>query len=53
MKIPLASFVKDPYYTPPEAQLGHPMDFSKVTGMNFGPQAYGAGDLWVGPVTSE
>jgi sialate O-acetylesterase len=53
VKIPLASFVKDPYYTPPEAQLGHPMDFSKVTGMNFGPQAYGAGDLWVGPVTSE
>ena len=53
VKIPLSSFIKDPYYTPPEAQLGHPMNFSKVTGMNFGPQASGAGDLWVGPVTSE
>jgi hypothetical protein len=29
------------------------MDLSSVGGMNFGPQAVGAGDLWVGPVGME
>ena len=53
IKIPVASFAKDPYYTPPNAELGHPMDLSKVNGMNFGPQAYGQGDLWVGPLSTE
>lgn len=53
VKLPLSSFVKDPYYTPDNAQPGHPMDLSHVSGMNFGPQAPGAGDLWLGPITAE
>ncbi len=51
VKVPLSSFVKDPYYTPDNAELGHPMDLSKVNGMNFGPQATGTGEMWVGPVS--
>jgi len=53
VRVPLASFKKDPYYTPPEAVPGHPMDLSGVNGMNFGPQAVGKGELWVGPVRAE
>jgi hypothetical protein len=53
IKISLSDFEKDPYYTPPEAQLGHKPDFSSVSGMNFGPQAKGKGELWIGPVAAE
>ncbi len=53
VRVPLSSFVKDPYYTPDNAEMGHPMDLSKVNGMNFGPQASGQGELWIGPVSGE
>src|SRR5579883_2938992 len=50
VSIPLNSFRKDPYYTPPDAVLGHPMDLTKTNGMNFAPQMPGAGVLFIGPV---
>ncbi|HUO58619.1 MAG TPA: carbohydrate binding domain-containing protein [bacterium] len=53
VRIPVVSFIKNPYYTPPNAELGHPMDLSKVNGMNVGPQADGAGEMWIGPVSAE
>ncbi len=53
VRVPLSAFVKDPYYTPDGAQPGHPMDLSRVQGINFGPQAPGEGDLWVGPLSLE
>jgi len=48
--IPLNSFRKDPYYTPPDAVLGHPMDLTKTDGMNFAPQMIGSAVLFIGPV---
>jgi hypothetical protein len=48
--VPLSSFQKDPYYTDPTAILGHPMDLTKTSGMNFQPNLAGANTLWVGPV---
>jgi sialate O-acetylesterase len=53
IKISFSDFEKDPYYTPPNAEPGHPMDFSQVSGMNFGPQAKGKGEIWIGPVLAE
>jgi len=50
ISIPLNSFRKDPYYTPPGAVLGHPMDLSKTSGMNFAPQMVGTGTLFISPV---
>ena len=50
VSIPLNSFRKDPYYTPPEAVLGHPMDLSKTSGMNFAPQMVGGGVLMISAV---
>jgi methionine-rich copper-binding protein CopC len=48
--LPLASFQKDPYYTPPEAITGKPMDLSEVKSMNLAPQTAGVVGLMVGPV---
>jgi hypothetical protein len=48
--VPLGSFNKDPYYTPPDAVPGHPMDLSETKGMNFAPQNHGPSVLTVGPV---
>ena len=50
--VPLASFAKDPNYTPPDAIPGHPMDLSKVSNLNFSPQTVGAGVVYIGPVES-
>lgn len=50
VNIPLGSFVKDPYYTPPDAVPGHPMDVSAVSGMNFSAQNPGKSVLSIGPV---
>lgn len=43
VEVPLSSFAKDPYYTPPQAVLGHPMDLSKTSSLNFQPQIAGSG----------
>ncbi len=51
--IPLSSFRKDPYYTPPDAITGHLMDLSKTSGMNFAPQMVGAAVLFFGPVETD
>src|SRR5581483_4489613 len=51
--VPLASFVKDPYYTPPNAIVGHPLDWSKVGNLNFSPQVKGESIVMVGPVSAE
>lgn len=50
--IPLSSFQKDPYYTPPDAVAGKPMDLSELKGMNFAPQMPGKLEVSVGPVQS-
>ena len=52
VEVPLSSFIKDPYYTPPQAVLGHPMDLSKVSNLNFSPQMQGAAVIEIGPVES-
>ncbi len=46
----LAAFTKDPYYTPPDAIAGHPMDFSKISNLNFSPQMTGASVVEIGPI---
>ncbi len=48
----LSSFTKDPYYTPPDAIAGHPMDLSKVGNLNFSPQMPGASVVCIGPVST-
>jgi hypothetical protein len=53
VSIPLASFRKDPYYTPPDAITGHLMDLSKTSGMNLAPQMAGAAVLFFGPVGTD
>lgn len=50
VNIPFASFKKDPYYTPPDAVLGHPMDLTHTTSMNFQPGVTGTNVLWIGPI---
>ena len=52
VEVPLSSFIKDPYYTPPQAVLGHPMDLSKTSNLNFSPQVQGASVVEIGPVES-
>ncbi len=48
--VSLAAFIKDPYYTPPDAIAGHPMDFSKISNLNFSPQMTGASVVEIGPI---
>ncbi len=50
--IPFSSFKKNPYYTPPGAVPGHPMDLSKTSGINFQPQMVGATTILIGPIES-
>ena len=50
VNIPFASFKKDPYYTPSDAVLGHPMDLTHTTSMNFQPGVTGTNVLWIGPI---
>ncbi len=52
VNIPFASFSKDPYYTPPDAIAGHPLDMSKVGNLNFSPQVDGTSVLLIGPIES-
>jgi hypothetical protein len=46
----LSSFTKDPYYTPPDAIAGHPMDLTKVGNLNFSPQMQGASVVLIGTI---
>jgi len=50
VEVPFASFIKDPYYTPPTAIAGHPMDLSKCQNLNFSPQMDGTSVVLIGPV---
>ncbi len=52
VQVPLSSFSKDPYYTPPDAIAGHPMDLSKTSSLNFQPQMSGAAVVEIGAVES-
>jgi hypothetical protein len=52
VNVSFASFIKDPYYTPAGAVLGHPIDWSKTTNLNFSPQITGASVVEIGPVES-
>lgn len=50
----LAAFIKDPYYTPPTAIAGHPMDLSKISNLNFSPQVQGSPVVVsIGPVETQ
>lgn len=48
----LSAFTKDTY-TPPDAIAGHPMDFSKISNLNFSPQMQGASVVLIGPVETD
>ncbi len=50
ISVPFSSFVKDPYYTPPGARLGRPMDLTKTRNLNFMPKTVGESVLEIGPV---
>jgi hypothetical protein len=50
--VDLSSFTKDPYYTPPDAIAGHPMDLSKTGNINFSPQVVGSGIVLIGPLST-
>lgn len=48
--VPFSSFIKDPYYTPPGARLGHPMDLTRTRSLNFMPRTPGRSVVEIGPV---
>ncbi len=48
--VPLSSLNKNPYYTAPDAALGHPMDLTTIKAMNFSPQIAGDSVVEIGPV---
>jgi hypothetical protein len=50
--MPTTDFKKDPYYTPPDAIVGKPMDLTETKSMNFSPQTPGKVTLWVGEIQS-
>ena len=52
VSVPFSSFVKDSTYTPPNAVLGHPMDLSKTSGMNWAPKIGGSSVVEIGKVES-
>jgi hypothetical protein len=49
--VPFSSFVKDPFYTPPGAYPGHPMDFTKTRNLSFMLRMTGDSILELGPVS--
>src|SRR5262249_14392656 len=49
VKVPLAALVKNENYQPPEAVLGKPPDWSRVSSLAFD-AIQGAGKVWIGPV---
>jgi hypothetical protein len=53
VSVSLSSFSKDPYYTPPDAVTGHPIDLTKVGNLNFSPQTKGDSVVLVGPVSAD
>jgi hypothetical protein len=53
VSVPLASFAKNPYYTPSDAVTGHAADFSKVTSLNLAAQMGGDSVVEVGPISAE
>lgn len=53
IKIPISSMKKNPYYQPPEAIQGKPLDLSNVQQIQFEPQTQGKGSFMIGPVTAE
>lgn len=53
VSVPLSSFHKDPYYTPPNAVTGHAMDLSKTSGMNLAPQMVGDAVVMLGQVKTD
>ncbi len=50
--IPLSSFIKNPYYTPPNAVPGNPMDLSRTTSMNLSSFITGESVVEIGPIES-
>jgi hypothetical protein len=48
--VPFSSFNKDPYYTPPDAIPGHPMDLTMTKNMNFAPKIIGDSVVEIGPI---
>ena len=48
--VPFSSFQKDPYYTPPDAISGHPMDLSQTKAMNLASQIAGDSVVEIGPI---
>ena len=53
VSVPFSAFSKDPNYTPPDAVLGHPMDLSKTSGINFAPHMVGSAVILIGPLSTE
>ena len=51
--VPLSSFKKNPYYTAPDAALGHPMDLTTIKAMSFSPLIAGDSVVEIGPIESD
>ncbi len=50
VKVPMAVFDKNPNYQKPEAKQGNPVDWTRVTSLNFDARTDGQGKFWIGPV---
>lgn len=50
VEIPFETWRPNPYFQPPDARSGKPLDVSEVRRIGFSPQAPGAGMLVVGPI---
>jgi hypothetical protein len=48
--VPFSTFNKDPYYTPPDAIPGHPMDLTMTKSMNLQPNIIGDSVVEIGPI---
>lgn len=51
VSVPLSAFQKNPYYQPPDAKQGNPMDLSETKNLNIAPATPGKGTFWIGPIS--
>jgi len=50
VRIPFAQLRPNPYFQPPDAKQGAPLDVSEVQRIGFAPQDPGAGHLAIGKI---
>jgi hypothetical protein len=51
--VPLSSFRKNPDYTAPDAELGHPMDLTTIKALGLAPRIAGYSIVEIGPIDAK